>query len=68
MGIGLGNLNGPEYEARWVVVHSATVSWLVDRASTRLRKPFVPPSVTLKDIHAAVPKHLLRSESPAPMS
>lgn len=43
MGIGLGNLNGPEYEAR-------------------LRKPFVPPSVTLKDIHAAVPKHLLRKD------
>ncbi|KAF4582463.1 hypothetical protein EYR38_002588 [Pleurotus pulmonarius] len=43
MGISLGNLNGPEYEAR-------------------LRKPFVPPSVTLKDVHTAVPKHLLHKD------
>ncbi|OSX63288.1 hypothetical protein POSPLADRAFT_1168809 [Postia placenta MAD-698-R-SB12] len=26
----------------------------------RLRKPFVPPTITLKEIHEAVPKHLLR--------
>jgi hypothetical protein len=25
-----------------------------------LRKPFSPPTITLKEVHAAVPKHLLR--------
>ncbi|KAF4581364.1 hypothetical protein EYR40_002952 [Pleurotus pulmonarius] len=43
MGIGLRNLNGPEYEAR-------------------LRKPFIPPTVSLKDVHAAVPKKLLQKD------
>ncbi|KAI0076538.1 hypothetical protein K474DRAFT_1597790 [Panus rudis PR-1116 ss-1] len=28
----------------------------------RRRRPFVPPSVTLKQIHDAVPKHLLRAD------
>ncbi|KAF9459136.1 fatty acid desaturase-domain-containing protein [Collybia nuda] len=37
----LGNLDGPEYQAR-------------------LKKPFSPPTVTLKQIHDAVPKHLLK--------
>ncbi|KAI0717651.1 fatty acid desaturase-domain-containing protein [Fomitopsis betulina] len=29
----------------------------------RLGKPFVPPTITLKEIHAAVPKHLLRKNA-----
>ena len=28
---------------------------------SRLKKPFAPPTVTLKEIHDAVPKHLLKS-------
>ncbi|KAF9475735.1 hypothetical protein BDN70DRAFT_221382 [Pholiota conissans] len=30
----------------------------------RLKKPFVPPTVTLKEIHDAVPKHLLKKNEP----
>ena len=29
----------------------------------RLARPFAPPTVTLKEIHAAVPKHLLRKNA-----
>ena len=29
----------------------------------RIGKPFVPPSITLREIHAAVPKHLLRKDA-----
>ncbi|TFY69825.1 hypothetical protein EVJ58_g181 [Rhodofomes roseus] len=31
-----------------------------DRKIKLLEKPFVPPTITLKDVHDAVPKHLLR--------
>ena len=30
---------------------------------SRLKKPFAPPTVTLKEIHDAVPKHLLKRQS-----
>lgn len=30
--------------------------------SYRLNKPFTPPKATLKEVHDAVPKHLLTSE------
>lgn len=32
-----------------------------------MRKPFTPTTVTLKEIHDAVPKHLLKSQSLGPM-
>ena len=38
-----------------VSFHSADQIWW------RLKKPFSPPTVTLKEIHDAVPKHLLKS-------
>lgn len=56
--------NSPEYEARFV---PSTVFVKPARSPSslhfrRLRRPFVPPRVTLKEIHDAVPKELLRKD------
>lgn len=56
-----GNLNGPEYEARFVERVVLSPTRLPKYQYTRLKKPFSPPTVTLKDIHDAVPKDLMKS-------
>jgi hypothetical protein len=53
------NLNGPEYEERYDYGYCSLFS--SSHLWPRLGKPFIPPTVTLKDIHDAVPKHLLKS-------
>lgn len=34
---------------------------IVAAISSRMKRPFAPPTVSLKEIHDAVPKHLLKS-------
>lgn len=37
-------------------------SCYISHNSSRLHRPFAPPTVTLKEIHDAVPKHLLKRD------
>jgi hypothetical protein len=49
--------NGTEYEERYVRIR---LSKHLLSGNSRLRTPFSPPNVTLKEVHDAVPKDLLR--------
>jgi len=55
----LGNLNGPEYEERYDYMSIALLP--SPHLPLRLKRPFVPPTITLKEVHDAVPKHLFKS-------
>lgn len=61
--------NGPEYEARCAQLLYSSLPVILrchfdcaPFADTirRLHRPFTPPTATLKQLHDAVPKHLLR--------
>lgn len=51
--------NGPEYEWRRASTLINPPSHILIKSFYRLKNPFSPPTVSLKEIHDAVPKHLL---------
>ncbi|KIY43773.1 hypothetical protein FISHEDRAFT_52616 [Fistulina hepatica ATCC 64428] len=57
------DLDSKEYKARCDVSPLSYSTELTGPAQyNRLNKPFVPPTVTLKEIHDAVPKYLLKRD------
>ena len=53
--------NGPEYEARSISLLQAAILFSYPSLN-RLQTDFKPPEITIKEIHDAIPKNILRRQ------